>query len=253
MGFRTSCDGNRGEYSFPFEFLPREIKEKILERVMDETADFDEFKKFWRLKRVNKEFYSILNSNYAKRHFLKYPCWLVFDAIQVYPGTDEETTSDEVQMTVYWPRTPCRPCKPFRPWRSYRGEHIFHDKKIVYDDVRRGYSQFVRSSHLLRWRDVPRYLRDKPFRIDLVQIVPFVSTVHMLPTIVELANQATESFGVAFRPVDQDNHANDSSSAHSLTRSVHEHHLTEFFWPFVIGTLKEVEKTGKIFFDFKIY
>ncbi|CAI4230462.1 unnamed protein product [Auanema sp. JU1783] len=157
---KSSTHGDQEDGRFPFELLPHEIKEMILERVIDETADFDDFQKFWRLKLVNKEFNSILSSNYARRHFPKYRFEFMFRKHDI---------ENHVNMYIIANGFP-----KYEPGQLFK-KHIE-----------------------IKWEDVPRYFKDKPFRIRFLDIeaVCAVLNDHMVPALKELANQTSESVSV---------------------------------------------------------
>ncbi|CAI4230315.1 unnamed protein product [Auanema sp. JU1783] len=164
---KFSAHEDQEDDRFPFELLPHEIKEMILERVIDETSDIDDFKKFWSLKRVNKEFNSILSSNYARRHFLSYPIaifLLHIHNLESHVFMHITVTDEFINGNL--------PIQFFNP-KSIRLE--------IEDEM--------------KWEEFPRYLKDKPFRIGFLQIGPDcdVSNAHMIRALRELANQTSEA------------------------------------------------------------
>ncbi|CAI4231484.1 unnamed protein product [Auanema sp. JU1783] len=168
-----SIDKKVEENPCPFELLPREIKENILERVIDETAKFKEFKKFWRLKSVNKEFYSILNSNYAKRHFHKYPCWI---RIRDHQFINEKSGRAMAVMSINCAINPKDTSS-----KNHKKNTVCTYHEIFFDEI----SEFFRA---------------KPFRIDSILVDPLLSTDQLISTITELANQSSEKITVLFFP-----------------------------------------------------
>ncbi|CAI4231477.1 unnamed protein product [Auanema sp. JU1783] len=169
----------------PFELLPRELKEKILERVIDETADLYEFQNFWSLKRVNKEFNSILNSNYAKRHFVKYPCWIkIRDYNDSVDEKEKKSGRARALIEINYPII---------------REDISYDQMFDLHDVM-SLSVFEDSFHEIFWDSIPTFFRDKPFRIDLVFVEPLSSPDHLISTVLELVNQSSEKLYVLLSP-----------------------------------------------------
>ncbi|CAI4230706.1 unnamed protein product [Auanema sp. JU1783] len=68
---RTTVNGDVEEPNqlSEFELLPLEIKLMLLQYVFDGVSTHSEHERFWGMKLVNREFNSILSSDYAKRHF----------------------------------------------------------------------------------------------------------------------------------------------------------------------------------------
>ncbi|CAI4231451.1 unnamed protein product [Auanema sp. JU1783] len=218
-----SIDRKEEENLSPFELLPREIKEKILERVIDETACLDEFKKFWRLKRVNKEFNSIFSSSYAERHFVKYPCWI---AIHDDKQTSHKSGRAVAFVKISYPIT---------------RKDISYTKMTEYDDILNNGVKFVYSRHKILWDSISTFFRAKPFRIDLVFVDPLYATDQLISTIAELANQSSEETTVLIFPSCRDD---------GLDFDVHdEEELTDAFrksYIKIVEGLLDVHAAGKI-------
>ncbi|CAI4230470.1 unnamed protein product [Auanema sp. JU1783] len=210
----------REEHLSEFNLLPREIKEMILGRVAEDTANFFDFKNFWRLRLVNKEFYSILNSKHVRRFSVKCPCWILFRQHHI-----ENVASMVVRFPIDFTRK----------YRNF---------EIVLDDSYASYSQFEKKELEMDWKDVPGYFRERPFRIDLVVIEPYISTAHMIPALRELANQTSETLQVKimFLHLDQVEQLNLRSYAHAY----HFGFYREEFLQNVLNELKDIVKAGKI-------
>ncbi|CAI4230362.1 unnamed protein product [Auanema sp. JU1783] len=145
----------------------------ILERVIDETAGFDDFKKFWRLRLVNKEFNSIFSSDYAHRHFPKRPSFM------------------EIRFLIELRDDAS--CASFS-WLDEVPEEVAEEAA---EEVA---GKTVSRLSNIKWEDVPGYFRGKPFRINSVEVTRYCGRPASLIThaIRELANQASESFDLNF-------------------------------------------------------
>ncbi|CAI4231439.1 unnamed protein product [Auanema sp. JU1783] len=168
----ASADENQGDDLSPFELLPREIRLKILELVVEEIEHFIVFKWFWRLRRVNKEFYSMFRSDYAKQHFLKWPCSVYFnDCFIEY----------QVNVYIHWPIS-----------------YTKMQTKSVLDPTHEIQVKSEKGRLMLRTIELPKYFKDKPFDIAYTRIHTTCPGDETVPSILKMANQTSEKLFLEF-------------------------------------------------------
>ncbi|CAI4220704.1 unnamed protein product, partial [Auanema sp. JU1783] len=154
------CNQDRIEHSSVFELLSREV---ILKRVIDGASCYSHMKKFWSLKRVNKEFYAIFSSDHAKRTF-KWSC-----SIKII-----------------------QPC-----WRA---DYMRFIHLITIQTYFMG--EFVEEYCRLPWADIGKYLRQKSYGVKSFTIGEVFLIEDWFSTFAEIANQTSDkwSLRIVVRP-----------------------------------------------------
>ncbi|CAI4230577.1 unnamed protein product [Auanema sp. JU1783] len=174
-------DRQEGDEVSQFNLIPIEIKEMILKKAGEGITNFCDFKKFWSLSGVNKEFYLIFSSNYAQRHFIKFPC-----RIRLYPSDWGKILSgddDDLTFSVgIFRLNPTSGCD--------------EEKYVRLTDTDYWRNEFLSASDRMYCHEIPKYLRDHHFRVDFVTIEPSISTNNIISLVLELAKQASHKIGV---------------------------------------------------------